>query len=197
MTRARTGPGAVRISAGRWKGRRLEVPPGARPTAARAREALFDILGERVAGARFLDLHAGSGAVGFEAVSRGAARAVLVDLDVEAMRSNAERLSAGDTIEILASDADRAIRFLGGRGESFDVVFSDPPYAGAGEGAPGVSEAGEAARASGLVAVGGILVLQRDAGPDGGSPPVPSGFTRLPQRRYGRNVFEFFARTSR
>lgn len=138
--------------------------------------------------------------MGFEAVSRGAARAVLVDRDVEAMRRNAERLSAGDTIEILASDADRAIRALGGRGESFDVVFSDPPYEGASPAAPGVSEAeeaGEGARAAGLVAVGGILVLQRDAGPDGGSPSVPSGFTRLPQRRYGRNVFDFFARTSR
>ena len=69
------GKGSVRISAGRWKAKALEVPAQARPTAARAREALFDLLGPELAGARFLDLYAGSGAIGIEAVSRGAARA--------------------------------------------------------------------------------------------------------------------------
>src|SRR5450631_4455941 len=99
MTNGKGPPGTVRISAGRWKGRRLEVPEASRPTSARARESLFDILGGRVAGARVLDLYAGSGAVGIEAVSRGALRATLVERDAAVLRRNAGSLSAGDALE--------------------------------------------------------------------------------------------------
>ncbi|HEX7251797.1 MAG TPA: RsmD family RNA methyltransferase, partial [Thermoanaerobaculia bacterium] len=78
----------VRIFAGRWKGRMLEVPSDARPTSGRAREALFSIVRESLRGARVLDLYAGSGAVGLEALSRGARRAVLVEQKPGALDRN-------------------------------------------------------------------------------------------------------------
>src|SRR6266852_2298662 len=84
---------AVHVIAGRWKARRLEAPPGARPTSGRAREALFSIVGERIAQARVLDLYAGSGAVGLEAASRGAPRVVLVEKRAEPLARTLARLS--------------------------------------------------------------------------------------------------------
>ncbi|MEO8432846.1 MAG: RsmD family RNA methyltransferase [Acidobacteriota bacterium] len=174
----------VRIGAGRWKGRLLGVPEEARPTSARAREALFDILGPRVAGARVLDLYAGSGAIGLEAVSRGAARAVLVDRDVGVLRENVARIGAGTEIEVFESDAGGAVRTLGSRGEPpFDVVFSDPPYA-----AP---EDGDLERVAALLTRDGILILQLDE--TGEIPPSPS-LRLVDVRRYGRNRFAFYAR---
>lgn len=184
------GPGAVRISAGRWKGRRLEVPPGTRPTAGRAREALFDILGSRVPGARFLDLHAGSGAVGIEAVSRGAQRATLVEIEAAVLRLNVARFSAGDSLHVLESDAGEAVRLLAGRSDRFDIVFSDPPY-GPAQGAAEASPLGTIAR---LVAPGGVVVVQRDARPREAAAlaPAPEGLALVSTRRYGRNVLDFF-----
>jgi len=174
--------GRVRISAGKWKGRALEVPPHARPTSARAREALFDILGPRIERARILDLHAGSGAIALEALSRGAERAVLVDLDAGAARGNAERLGAGVSAEVLAVAAAEAVSRLASRGDRFDVVFSDPPYA---------SGAGPPEDLAPLLAPGGLLVLQGDAGSRVES---PAGLEPAGERAYGRNVFHFFER---
>ena len=173
----------VRILAGKWKGRRLEAPPEARPTSGRAREALFDILGERVAGARVLDLFAGSGAVGLEAVSRGAAAAVLVESDPRAIRRALERIGddAG-SVRVLASEAGDAVEALAGGGEHFDFVFADPPY----RLEPLASGLARAAR---LLEPGGVLVLQRDHG--GGSGELP-GLRAVSRRSYGRNVFVFY-----
>ena len=104
-----------------------------RPTAARVRQTLFDILGPRVPGARFLDLFAGSGAVGVEALSRGASRAVFVEQRreaVAAIRRNLEVLGADDaTYRVLRREVLQAIDDLARRGERFDLVFLDPPYA--------------------------------------------------------------------
>jgi 16S rRNA (guanine966-N2)-methyltransferase len=171
--------GTVRIGAGRWKGKALEVPSGARPTSARAREALFDILGPRVEGARVLDLHAGSGAVGLEALSRGASAAVLVDRDPSAARRNAERLGAVQSADVLGSPAAEALRRLHARGERFDVIFSDPPYGAAEDGL----------EVAGLLADGGLLVVQSD---EGESVEPPPGLSAGRRRAYGRNVFHFF-----
>ncbi len=122
--------GAVRIIGGRWRGSRLEVPAvaGLRPSPDRVRETLFNWLQGDVAGARCLDLFAGSGALGFEAASRGAAEVVMIERDPRALaalgaareRLGADRveLVAGDALAWLARDADRA----------FDVVFVDPPF---------------------------------------------------------------------
>ena len=121
----------MRVIAGIYGGRRLQAPPGTdtRPTADRVREALFSILGDRVRDARVLDLFAGSGALGIEALSRGAATATFVDNAAPAIRAlttNLETLGADATV-VRAE----ARRFLGGAsrsGRSYDLVFLDPPY---------------------------------------------------------------------
>jgi 16S rRNA (guanine966-N2)-methyltransferase len=95
-----------------------------RPTTERAREAVFSILGE-IGGARVLDLFCGSGALGIEAISRGAAHATLVDTDPEAARRNVEQLGLTERAEVVRSDA---ARYLAGSGGSFVLVLCDPPY---------------------------------------------------------------------
>ena len=124
------GGNQFRIIAGEWKGRRLRFAPveGLRPTTDRTRETLFNWLQGRIEGARCLDLFAGSGSLSFEALSRGAARAVAVDRSspvVRALRENAETLKAGDRFRAIQSDA---LAFLRGRAEPADVVFLDPPF---------------------------------------------------------------------
>ena len=120
----------MRIVAGRHKGRRLRAPAGAgtRPTADRVREALFSILGS-VEEARVLDLYAGSGALGLEALSRGAASATFVESAgpaLAAIRANLD--AAGEEGEVVASDVIAWLRAAGRGGRTFDLVFCDPPY---------------------------------------------------------------------
>ncbi len=158
------------------------MPATARPTSSRAREALFDILGPRIAGARVLDLYAGSGAVGFEAVSRGAARAVLVEADAGALRRAQASFGADDEIVVVASDAAGAVADLGKRGERFDVVFADPPYRSGGR------AIGELAGIATLLSPAGVLVVQTDSNE---KPPSLEGFALVSSRGYGRNVFHF------
>jgi 16S rRNA (guanine966-N2)-methyltransferase len=123
--------GSVRIIGGRWRGTRLPVPdlPGLRPTSDRARETLFNWLQPVLSGARVLDLFAGSGALGLEALSRGAREALLVERDpalVESLRATVERLHADDEARPVRADALSLLRApLHGR---FDVVFVDPPF---------------------------------------------------------------------
>jgi 16S rRNA (guanine966-N2)-methyltransferase len=133
---ARHAPGnESRIIGGHGRGRRLKAPAGSttRPTSGRVRQTLFDILAGEIVGGRFLDAFAGSGAVGLEALSRGAARVVLVDHDraaVESAHENARVLAgAGGEVEILHQDARLALPALADQGRRFDVVYVDPPYA--------------------------------------------------------------------
>ena len=119
----------MRIIAGHWRSRVLEVParPNLRPTPDRVRETLFNWLGQRLDGRACLDLYAGSGALGFEAASRGAARVVMVESDravLAALRRSRDSLAA-DAVEIVAGDASA---YLARGGERFDVVFLDPPF---------------------------------------------------------------------
>jgi 16S rRNA (guanine966-N2)-methyltransferase len=119
----------VRVVGGELGGRSLASPPSrsreVRPTAERVREAIFSILGDRVGGARVLDLFCGTGALGIEALSRGAASAVLVDRDVELARRNVKALGLEGKAEVERADAIAYLR----RGRSrFDLVFCDPPY---------------------------------------------------------------------
>jgi 16S rRNA (guanine(966)-N(2))-methyltransferase RsmD len=124
-----------RIIGGAGKGRRLKTAAGetTRPTGARLRQTLFDILAPRIEGSRFLDAFAGSGGVGLEALSRGAARVVLVDTSaaaVEAARENARALAAaGGEVQVVRQDARLALEALADQGRLFDVVYLDPPYA--------------------------------------------------------------------
>ena len=124
----------TRVIGGQGRGRRLKTPAGdkTRPTGARVRQTLFDILAPEIAGARFLDLCAGGGGVGLEALSRGASKVVLVDRSagaVEAMRANAAAMSAlGGEVEVFRQEATTAAAGLAAAGHRFDVVFLDPPY---------------------------------------------------------------------
>ena len=125
--------GSVRIIGGRWRGTRLPVPdlPGLRPTSDRARETLFNWLQPALPQARVLDLFAGSGALGLEALSRGAREALLVERDpqlVESLHATIERLDAGGEAKVARADASTLLRApLQGR---FDIVFVDPPFEG-------------------------------------------------------------------
>lgn len=123
--------GRVRIIAGRWRGRRLTVEdePDVRPTPDRVRETLFNWLAPDLPEARCLDLFAGSGALGFEAVSRGAARAVLVDRSravCDRLREECDRLEAAGSVTVIEADA---LGWLSRRPADapFDIVFVDPP----------------------------------------------------------------------
>jgi len=122
--------GSIRIIGGDWRSRRIAVPAslGIRPTADRVRETLFNWLVPQLPGARCLDLYAGTGALAFEALSRGARQAVMVEKNravVKALESAREQLGA--TAEILHGDALQRLQTL--PAGSFDIVFVDPPYA--------------------------------------------------------------------
>lgn len=123
-------PGRVRIVAGKWRGRRLPVPalPGLRPTAERIRETLFNWLAPRIEGARCLDLYAGTGALGFEALSRGAAEVLFVEQSETAARAladSARQLAAADA----AIHTGDAVLFLQkAQARQWDIVFLDPPF---------------------------------------------------------------------
>jgi 16S rRNA (guanine966-N2)-methyltransferase len=119
---------SLRITSGTFRGRRVPLPShDLRPTSERARQAFFNILGQRIEGARFLDVFAGSGIFSFEALSRGAACAVAVEASkksTEAIRS----LSAAwkMPVEVITADAITGMKRL--RGRVFDIVYADPPY---------------------------------------------------------------------
>ena len=129
---AQVATGSVRIVGGRWRGTRLPVADavGLRPTSDRVRETLFNWLASALPGARVLDLFAGSGALGLEAISRGAREALLVERDArlaESLRQTIARLHANEEAQVVAADALAFLRApLHGR---FDVVFVDPPFA--------------------------------------------------------------------
>lgn len=125
------GPGKVRVIGGQWRGTRLAVAaaPGLRPTSDRVRETLFNWLAPMLPGARVLDLFAGSGALGLEAVSRGAASAVLVERDpalASTLREVVGRLPGGEAVTVSQSDALAWLRSP--PNGSFDLAFVDPPF---------------------------------------------------------------------
>jgi 16S rRNA (guanine(966)-N(2))-methyltransferase RsmD len=125
----------MRIIGGHDRGRRLRAPRGmgTRPTADRVRVTLFDVLGPAIAGTRVLDLYAGTGAVGIEALSRGASRVVFVERDLAAVRALRQNLAAlgasRAAARVLAGDVLHALPGVGSQEGAFDLVFIDPPYA--------------------------------------------------------------------
>jgi len=148
----------MRIIAGAWRGRVIEAPPGqaTRPTADRVREALFSMLTSRLGSfeeLRVADLFAGSGALGFEALSRGAAHATFVESDAKAsavIRRNAEKLGATHRVQMLGGSA-----LTLPRSEPFDLILTDPPYS------PGSGSAVvEAVTKAGWLAPGGWMSVE-------------------------------------
>lgn len=123
----------MRVIAGKVKGRRLKAPKGraVRPTGARVKESLFNILPHDLSGLKILDLFAGSGNLSVEALSRGAAEAILVDVSPKVgkiIRDNLKTLGFADRSQVWTAPALRAIRRLAGKKETFDIIFLDPPY---------------------------------------------------------------------
>ncbi len=155
----------MRVIGGEFRSRRLVAPHGmaTRPTSDRLRETLFNVLGPRVAGARFADLYAGSGAVGIEALSRGAAFCLFVErapAALAAIRANLAALKIVDRFQLESRSAARALEDAAasaGR-EPFDVVFLDPPYEAAAEYAAALGVLGEHHRA--LLAEGAVVVAE-------------------------------------
>lgn len=165
----------LRISGGSNRGIQLKVPGSARPTTERVRLAVFSILGSEVSGLEVADLYCGSGAWGLEALSRGAASAVFVDSDAQAVKCVTENLRAcGRSGKVTRS---RVSTWLGGARETYGLVFADPPY-GAGE--------FNADTLSGMIRVvepGGLLVLENRSA--GNAPETPEGVDCVTERVYG------------
>ena len=120
----------LRVIGGQWRGRKLQFPdrPGLRPTGDRIRETLFNWLGPHLHNARCLDLFAGSGALGIEALSRGAAHCDFVDADGEAITTVGHHLNTLDATECSTVNCDIAARYLHQTNDTWDIVFVDPPF---------------------------------------------------------------------
>ena len=183
----------MRIIAGAHRGRRLVAPAGlaTRPTAERLRQALFDMLWHapwagrpRIEGARVLDAFAGSGALGLEALSRGAGQAWFLDSDraaLAAIRANVAACGEGARARVIAADALAPPRATA----PCDLLFLDPPY-GKGRLAPALTALGRA----GWIAPGAIIVAETSAAePE----TVPAGFRGLAERRHGAGLLRVFA----
>lgn len=186
----------TRIIAGHGKGRRLTAPRGlgTRPTAARVRQTLFDILAPELRGCRFLDAFAGSGAVGLEALSRGAARVVFVDNShaaLHSLRDNVAALrAAGGDVQVLRQDARLALGALADDGVRFDVVYLDPPY-DSGLYEPLLEQVGSL----GLLEPGGLVVAEHFH--KRGLPETIGGLLRTRQVRVGDHRLSFYRASPR
>ena len=183
----------MRIVGGADRGRTIESVPGdaTRPTADRVRQSLFDLLGQRCDDLKVLDLYAGTGALSLEALSRGAASAVLVEsakAAAEVITENLTRLRYQDRARLLRDDVSRALGALAARGEEFDLIFTAPPSARTVAPAP----ADEIARL-GLLTSGGRLVIEH--GKQEPSPRAPEGWEH-DERRYGETSVTVLTRAS-
>ena len=181
----------TRVIAGRAGGRRLAVPPGhgTRPTSDRAREGLFStwqaLLGGPLDGERVLDLYAGSGAVGLEALSRGAGHALLVEADARAARTVRENVRALGLpgAEVRAGKAEQIIQ-TSAPADPYDIVFLDPPYAVSDD---DLREILLTLRSGGWLAADALVTVERST--RGGEFSWPDGFDAIRTRRYGEGTF--------
>jgi 16S rRNA (guanine966-N2)-methyltransferase len=181
----------IRIIGGTWRGRRFRFAdvPDIRPTPDRVRETLFNWLGSRVAGARCLDLFAGSGALGLEALSRGAESAVLVEQNAVVTRSLNELITTlaakGARVE-----RDDALRFLGRAPTPFDIVFLDPPFA-----TGLLGKAAELLERHGWLAPDALIYVEASAREP--LPPLPASWQPLKAKQAGEVGYHLFARAAR
>jgi 16S rRNA (guanine966-N2)-methyltransferase len=181
----------LRIIGGTWRGRRLRFPATAelRPTPDRVRETLFNWLGGRVVGARCLDLFAGSGALGLEALSRGAARVLFVEHQPVAARGLADLIAEWGAREAAEVRRDDALRFLAGRSEPFDVVFLDPPFDSDLAGG-----AAERLEAGGWLTERALIYVESPA--RAGVPPTPPGWSMLKAKTAGEVGYHLLERVT-
>ena len=176
----------MRVISGRFKGRRLTPPTweGLRPTSDKLRETLFNILAPRVEGARIVDGFAGTGAVGIEALSRGAAHVTFVDTDRRAAALTAANISACGAAADFTIETGDVATMLRRHAAAFDLIWLDPPYG------HDSFEALEAA--AGALAPGGLVVLERATRRE---PAVPAALTRIRDVKSGDSTLTFFSRT--
>lgn len=184
-------PGRLRIVAGNWRSRLLQIAdvPGLRPTSERVRETLFNWLANDIHGARCLDLCAGTGALGLEALSRGAAHATFVEkspIATQALESNIELLETANARVV----NDDARRFIGEyNGEPFDIAFLDPPFA-----EDMLEELCRLLEAGGALADKALVYLEMDA--KQAPPQMPDGWTTTKDKKAG-NVRYLLVRAAR
>jgi 16S rRNA (guanine966-N2)-methyltransferase len=176
----------MRITGGIGKGRRLKVPKGSRvrPTSDKVKQALFNILGDQIDNAVFLDLFAGAGGIGIEALSRGAARVTFVDASRESLQSikqNIEQMGFGERAEIVQAKAETFLKKASG---PYDIVFLDPPYADE------LSPLLELIAGSGLVKQDAIVIAEHFKKQP--SPEHAGLLTLYRQAKYGDTILAFY-----
>lgn len=181
----------MRIIAGTARGRILKSLRGRelRPTMDRVREALFAVLTPRIVGARFLDLYAGAGTVGLEALSRGAAEAVFVESHRpagEVIRENAARCGVADRARVMVTPVANGLAQLRRRGSQFDVIFADPPY-GQNEARATVTRLTQRPQ---MLAESGVFVIQRSRHEEIEEEIGP--FRRMKQGRFGETILDYY-----
>ena len=180
----------MRVIGGNARGRRLKVPRGhtLRPTAARVKEALFNILPHDLSGFKVLDLFAGTGNVTIEALSRGAGEGILVDSSAETgkvIRENLRRLNLIDRTKVWITPVARALRVLARRGETFDLIFLDPPYE-----YQWIDRTLKIIAQEGLLRTSGVLIAEHSIREK--VEPRYGGLALNDQRRYGSTLLSFF-----
>lgn len=179
----------MRVIGGEFRGRRLNAPQGRkiRPTSDRVREAIFDILGPVWTFQRVLDLFAGTGSLGIEALSRGSQDAVFVEqgkVALTVLRGNLKALGLKSRSWVLPLATKRGIAILGEKGEAFDLIFMDPPY-----GKGSVEQTLEEVARAGILAPTGVVVAEHSSR-EVIFPPL--GLALAQQRRYGDTTVSFF-----
>lgn len=178
----------MRITGGIFRGRRIKAPRGraTRPTADMVRKAIFDILGPERSLGRVLDLFAGTGALGLEALSRGAEEVVFVERRREALQvlwENVRSLKVEDRVRVIPLDVKRALRLLAEEDVPFDLILLDPPYL------RGVAEITiEQIADSKILSPGGVVVLEHSSR----EAPRARGLTLSSRHRYGDTTLSFF-----
>lgn len=184
----------MRIIGGSFKGAVLYGPKGAdtRPTSDKVREALFNIIGSQIEGASFLDLFGGTGAVGFEALSRGASQVTIVEADqIDLIRKNAAKLKieTSERFHVIKGDTLKAIQVMEKRNQMFDFIFADPPWSKGHE----TETVKNAAR---ILNFDGTLILEAFHKTE---PPQPASSEQKPgiglkqTRRWGDTALHFYA----
>ncbi|MBI5149221.1 MAG: 16S rRNA (guanine(966)-N(2))-methyltransferase RsmD [Candidatus Omnitrophica bacterium] len=189
----------MRIIAGQFKGRNFYMPEGIRPTQNLTRKALFDFLGQDLTGLTFLDLFAGSGGVGLEALSRGAQKVTFVEKDArscEIVRENLDLLQVpllGEdrrpVYALIESDGFAAVKGFAREGKKFDIVFADPPY-GAGLAKKILKTLG----AYDIVSPNCVVVIQHEKRET--LPEIQGGLHRSEQRKYGSTALSIYKSNS-
>jgi 16S rRNA (guanine966-N2)-methyltransferase len=179
----------LRIISGKLKGKKLYSVKGLdlRPTSDRVKEAIFDILQDCFRGQNVLDLFAGTGALGIETLSRGARKAIFIEesrQSLNALRRNIEECWLKEQAEVLPREVQAGIRVLEGRGESFDLIFLDPPY---GKGLAGATL--KVLAQSSIIAPGALIVAEHSLTD---SLESIASLQMVDERKYGRTRVSFF-----